>query len=594
MESNSKSTWDKSNILEKELAFNLNLVIYAVILWFSSLLLTGYAVYNANQSIQIPLVHLLNNFSLYQNDPFGATLPYYSSMLWRVVALANRLIPLEPLLIVLFLLERFLVIYAAGYLAKTFVPNSRLAVIAGMALFALAPNSIVGHGDFFTNYFEQTGLTIPLLLLGIASFYKSRSILWAVWIAIAFNLNSMYATYSLTYFGAIFFLDPAYRREWKRWFISLGLFLLLASPNILLTASAFGRKAGDSKLWLLTSQVRFPHHLYPLTWNPFSYLKFGILLFLFVGFLYQNRAKFEKLFRHGLIWTGVCLLWLVYAFVAAYIAKSPPMLVMHPGRATDLWYCFAGIAIISGCAAKVEADKTRKAFLEATLIATILVAILTTALAPTSLGLYIILAGLIAIAWQPAWNYIFAQGNDHRIAVLLTLWVFLVGAGAFTSRFKSTRNLETAFIVSPTKEMRQIADWASTKTPVNAVFLVNPEWEHFRSLSKRPVFVTWKDSAAILWDRTYVKEWVERLHAIGFDITKQKETSPEENRKSKSNVLQIRLREKLSSLYDELSDEDVKKLKGGFSIRYWVVPTDKPSTLPIVFKNRKYKVLELR
>jgi hypothetical protein len=594
MESNSKSTWNKSNILEKELAFDLNLTIYALILWFSSLLLTGYAVYTANQSIQIPLVHLLNNFSLYQNDPFGATLPYYSSMLWRVVAFANRLIPLEPLLIVLFLLERFLVIYAAGYLAQTFVSNSRLAVIGGMALFALAPNSIIGHGDFFTNYFEQTGLTIPFLLLGIASFYKSRTILWAVWIAIAFNLNSMYATYSLTYFGAIFFIDPAYRREWKRWFISLGLFLLIASPNILLTASAFGRKAGDSKLWLLTSQVRFPHHLYPLTWNPFSYLKFGILLFLFVAFLYQNRAKFEKLFRHGLIWTGVCLMWLVYAFVAAYVAKSPPMLVMHPGRATDLWYCFAGIAIISGCAFKVEAGKTRKAFLEAALIAGVLIAILTSALAPTSLGLYVMLAGVIAIAWQPAWNYIYSQGNDRRLGLLLTLWVFLVGAGAFSSRFKSTRNVKAALIDSPYGEMRQLADWASTQTPVNALFLVNPEWEHFRSLSKRPVFVTWKDSAAILWDRTYVKNWVERLRALGFDVTQQEQTTLTEDRTNKSSILQGELREKLSSLYDNLNDEDVKKLKGEFFIRYWIVPVEKSSNLPVVFKNKKFKILEVR
>jgi hypothetical protein len=594
MESNSKSTWNKSNILEKELAFDLNLTIYALILWFSSLLLTGYAVYTANQSIQIPLVHLLNNFSLYQNDPFGATLPYYSSMLWRVVAFANRLIPLEPLLIVLFLLERFLVIYAAGYLAQTFVSNSRLAVIGGMALFALAPNSIIGHGDFFTNYFEQTGLTIPFLLLGIASFYKSRTLLWAVWIAIAFNLNSMYATYSLTYFGAIFFIDPAYRREWKRWFISLGLFLLIASPNILLTASAFGRKAGDSKLWLLTSQVRFPHHLYPLTWNPFSYLKFGILLFLFVAFLYQNRAKFEKLFRHGLIWTGVCLMWLVYAFVAAYVAKSPPMLVMHPGRATDLWYCFAGIAIISGCAFKVEAGKTRKAFLEAALIAGVLIAVLTSALAPTSLGLYVMLAGVIAIAWQPAWNYIYSQGNDRRLGLLLTLWVFLVGAGAFSSRFKSTSNVKAAFINSPYGEMRQLGDWASTQTPVNALFLVNPEWEHFRSLSKRPVFVTWKDSAAILWDRTYVKNWVERLRALGFDVTQQEQTTLAEDRTNKSSILQGELREKLSSLYDNLNDEDVKKLKGEFFIRYWIVPIEKSSNLPVVFKNKKFKILEVR
>ncbi|MCL1465566.1 DUF6798 domain-containing protein [Argonema galeatum] len=562
---------------------NPSIHIYAIILFLASLLMTGYAVYYGNQSIQIPLVHLLNNPALYPNDPFAATLPYYSSMLWRVVALGVRVFPLEPLFIVLFLLERLLVIYAAGYLAQAFAPNSRLAVVAGMALFALAPNSILGHGDVLTNYFEQTGLTIPFLLLAIAAFYKNNPILWAIWMGVAFNLNSMYATYALTYFGAIFFTAPFYRRAWKKWIHAFGLFLLIASPNIILTASAFGKKTTDSNLWIVTSQVRFPHHLYPLTWSFISYLQFFTLAVLFVGFLYQNKQKWSKLFRHGIVWTGVCLLWLVYAFIAAYVAKSPPMLVMHPGRATDLWYCFAGIAIISGCAVKIEENHTRKTLLQATSIAGVLLGVLTTALSPKYIGLYVMLAGLIALIWEPIWNYVFERGNERRLALLLTSWVFLVGTGAFLSRFQNTRNVKDALIESPYTELRQIADWASKNTPLDAVFLVDPELEHFRSLSKRPVFVTWKDSSAMLWYRPYVKDWVERMRLLGFDITKSQEILDNEA-----------FRVKLSSFYNNLSDADVSKIQINYSIRYWVVSAKKTSSFPVIFQNRKFKILNLQ
>lgn len=557
---------------------------YAIIFFLASLLLTGYAIYKSNQSIQIPLVHLLNNPALYPNDPFATTLPYYSSMLWRVLAFGVHFVPLEPLFIVVFLLERLLVIYAVGYLAQTFIPKSRLAAIAGMALFALAPNSILAQGSFYANYLEQTGLTIPFLLLAIAAFYKNNSTWWAIWLAIAFNLNSMYATYGLTYFGAVFILAPFYRRAWKKWLLAFGLFLLIASPNIILTASAFGKAVTDNELWLATSHARFPHHLFPLDWSLFNYLKFTILNILFVGFLWQNKQQWKKLFRHGIVWTGVSLLWLVYAFVAAYIAKSPAMLVMHPGRATDLWYCFAGIAIVSICAAKIEETSTRKTLIQAILISGVVVGVLTTVLSLNSVGLYLILFLGSAILSKPAWHRIFQQGNERRLALLLTLWVFLVGTGAFWNRYHNSRNgnIRNALLDAPYKEIRQVANWAIANTPVDAVFLIDPELEHFRSLAERPVFVTWKDAAAMLWYRPYVKDWVERMSALGLDL-------------SKPEILDNQaFRVNLSTLYNKLSDRDVEKLKDKFTVRYWVVPTKKASSFPVVFQNKKFKVLDLQ
>jgi hypothetical protein len=555
----------------------ISIPIYTLIFFFCSLLQTGYAVYVQNQALQIPLVHFLNNPSLYPNDPFGATLPYYSSTLWYGVALLHRFIPLEPVLLTLFLFERILLIYAAGRLAQAFAPQSKLAVVGAMALLALAISPIIGSGTVVEDYFEQTGFSIPFFLLATASFYKQRPLPCAIWLAIGFNLNSMYGVYAITYLGAAFLLDSTYRRAWKKWMLFFGLFLLLASPAIYLTAAAFGREAVDKQLWLAASKFRFAHHLYPLAWGKENFLRFSILIVFLITILYQNRQRVGKLFKYSAIWAGVCVLWVLYAFVAAYIAKSPSMIVMHPGRATDLWYCLAGIALISGCAVQLEASRGKAKWLLAALVfgSSFLIWY-------QFVGTYIIAVCLIALTFRPVWYYIL---DTNRVALLLTLVVFLMGFKSFRSRISQTGSFDAALIRRPSSSMEEVINWTSANTPLEAQFLVElisdpslPGWEEFRGLAKRPVFVTWKDGSAILWDRPYVQAWAERLNALGFDITKEESTNA---------------KNKLENLYKNLRDEDIKRLQSRFIINYWIVPADHPSAFPVAFQNQSYKVLKL-
>jgi hypothetical protein len=554
--------------------------IHGFILFILSFLVSGYTIYEINQAIQIPLIHLLNNPSLYPNDPFAATLLDYPALLWRIVAWMARVIPLEPLLLGLFVLERLLVIYAAGNLARTLANESKLAIVGAIAIFALAITPILGHGTIVETYFEQTGLSIPFFLLAIASFYQSRPLPCAIWTAIGFNLNCMYGTYALTYFGAVFLLDATYRQAWKKWLRAFGLFLVLASPTIVLTISAFARNAPDNHLWLLATQLRFSHHFYPLSWDWEEFAKFAVLVVALLALLYQNRQKLEKLFKHGAIWTGVSLLWLVYAILAAYLFKSPSMLVMHPARGTDLWYCFAGIALTSLCALNVETRQGRHRGIFWAIAFCVSIFFW-----HTPVGLYIIIAVyLIALIWQPLGDYLLAKESSSHLALLIAVGVFLAGVGNFRSRLAKTQSLEMALLQRPTSSIEEIANWATVNTSPNAVFLVSPaarDGRYFRALAKRPVFTTWKDASAILWERSFVQVWAERIKVFGFDITQEK--------------LELeKASEKLKSLYEHLQDKDVKLLKSRFPINYWVVSVKKPSEFAIAFQNPSYKILELK
>lgn len=556
-------------------------IVTFLTLLISSFLINKYSIYYSNQSLQISLVNLLNDNSLYPKDPFVATLPNYSSKLWPLVALANRYIPLEPLFFVLFLLEKILLIYAAGNLAKTFVPNSWLATFGTMAAFAVGIKPILGEGTIVTNYFEQTGLSIPFFLLAIASFYKTRPIAWAIWLAIGFNWNSMYGVYAITYCGAVFLLDINYRNDWKKWIAAFGLFLLLASPAILHTLSAFNRNSTNNDLWLIACQLFYPWHFYPHVWSPKGIAKFGVLLIVVVALVYKNKHKLEKLFKFVTTCTLVSLFWFVYAVLAAYIAKSPSMLVMHPVRGTDLWYCIAGTALVSICGMGIEENRSgqRRYLYVAAFAGSIII------LHPMvdSYIIYIIGALLIGVLLKPVRNFILGMENAKYLSLAITLLILLIGLTNFGKELAKTGNIKDAFIGRPPYIYEQLADWARLNTAKDAVFLNPPNWDnwtYFRALAKRAVFVNWNDGAAILWDRPFVEVWAERLNALGLDITED-------------GLNHLKARRKLRDLYNELEDEDVKKLQLRYSIDYWVVPIKKSSKFAIAFQNKSYKVLDL-
>lgn len=97
--------------------------------------------------------------------------------------------------------------------------------------------------------------------------------------------------------------------------------------------------------------------------------------------------------------------------------------------------------------------------------------------------------------------------------------------------------------------------------------------------SRRPVFVTFQDGSAILWDRAFVKEWVDRMHAIGLEV---------------ADGARIRVqRPWLTSTYDRLTDVDARRLSEWASVRYWVVRRDQTSAYPVVYQQGSYKVLKI-
>jgi len=151
-----------------------------LVIWAASIALTGLSIGapGRNNELHFPLVQVLNDPALYPGDPFAATLAGYASMVWPLVAIPARWIELQWLLIPLAVLERLLVLWAGGRLARALAPGSDLAVIGAWILFAGAPRPLVGAGTIVTGEFEQTGVAVALFMLAAAALLEDQLERW--------------------------------------------------------------------------------------------------------------------------------------------------------------------------------------------------------------------------------------------------------------------------------------------------------------------------------------------------------------------------------------------------------------------------------
>ena len=557
--------------------WRFSLWLQGSILFLTSLIISGYQIYSGNHAVQIPLIQSINDPTLFPNDPFVSTLVHYIGPIWRLLGVLKNLVSLETLLGLFFLASRALIFIAAARLAMTLNPSSKLAGVGAMAFFALYPTPIIGHGTLVNNYFEHTSLAIAFLLLATASFYTMRPYYWALWLAIGFNLNVLYGVYACVYFAALFLLDTNYRSNWKNWILPGFLFVVLASPTIVQTASAFRVDTVDQELWLRVSEVRHPFHIFPLTWKPFKYNLLFAFISCFVIVIYLGKKELSKLYKHGIIWLAVSLCWLIYAFAAAYIAQSPAMLVMEPARGMDLWFIFAAISMIAVFSRLIEKNMSNKRL---NIILFFFSIFWFWFFEFTFLMEWIFLILTIGVIWKPLWRFVLREGNPTRLSNIVVLIVMFLGLITFSIQLYSDRVI--TIIRYPKSQIQEVAEWAVENTSKGDVFLIDPNWSEFRALSQRPVYVTWKDGTAILWERSFVSEWVTRIESFGFSFENTNESGTADGFRP------------LTRLYENLDDENIIALSSTYPIRFWVVRVDHASSFPVVFQTAGYKVLDLK
>jgi hypothetical protein len=548
-------------------------IAWALLMFVLSLGITGYDSHHSNQALQIPIVHLWNDPDLYPGDPLAEALSGYTTVVWPLVAYADRLLPLETVLLLGFLTERFLLIVAAGAAGAALLPHQRWAPVASMAAFAIGPDPFLGSGTLVETYLEQTGVAIVVLLFALAAFLRGNRFTWAVLCGVAFNVNPLYTAYAMTYFSLAVLLTHEHRSEWKRWVLPGAVFVCLSLPMFIWARRAQSHGEVDSQLWVEIGRLRHHHHLFPHTVALSKIWKHVVLSGWLLAIVIAGARREAGTRRLTLALFVASLGWACFALVAAYIAPAPSTLVWQPMRGSDIWFMYLGIALPSLIASgSPDSGVARR------VIGSLPLAIFLVLWSPWRAIRPIAPVALLLVALAPA---VFRRCSSirpcHPYAMILVVTLVMLAAINTAERFAETGEFLTR---GPGEEILQISEWARELSSRDSLFLTPPvDFIQFRSLSQRSSFCDHKDAAAIFLHRPYASEWNRRMLALGYDSSQHRG----DNRKQ--------LRRDLRQAYEDLTDQDLQRLSEEYALDYWIVRRDRVTSFPVAFETTSHKVL---
>ena len=169
----------------------------------------------------------------------------------------------------------------------------------------------------------------------------------------------------------------------------------------------------------------------------------------------------------------------------------PRLLVLQPARASDVWLLFASVFVVCVFARRLETSR-----LDAR-VGTVLLMVAIGVWVTAHGAIEMIVLLLLALVWRsvPAPR----AESPRRLAPLVVAFVFAGALLALGLRAKERGSLRAALGSRPPAEQVRLGEWAQRSTAREAVFLIDPEWDEFRPLARRPIYTTWKDGAAVLW-----------------------------------------------------------------------------------------------
>lgn len=553
-------------------------VAVGVYLLFSVVNLGCMAVYGPNHSMEIPLLEHAHDPSLFPNDPLTGTFAYHASYYWKIVAALTQHARFEPFLRAFVILQRGLMLYAFGSLARFFAPKSQLAMVACLGALALGiPYLQLGSSDVgLAIYAEQSSLTLAFVLLALVAFLRFERLWWAFFLAAAALLNIFLSVHVFVFFAFAFVLVDEYRTEWRRWIPAAALFGVLTLPLLPLLLPALHGTSASSELWIQAHRIRSAHHLFPLTWPLSAYVRlFSVTALALVA----SRMTMDATDIRARLFAAFCagaLFWLAMAFAAANVFHSVSFLCLQPGRALSIFEDL-GIVVLLCALARLAEERSR------TWMVALAVAIAWLANTQGVMQWQALLVSLVLLAVMLSRvipKYAGIQLDSRSLAIALTIvFVPRVVLGALGDR-NPTSSFAAAFTRDSMPSYAAVAEDAKLHSTIDETFLVPPDWELFRPVAERSVFVTYKDGTASFYDRDYLVPWLERLRALGFDLLA-------------SGVTPENAPDLLAHAYDALDDSAVAAIRARYRVDVWIVPSSKASHFPVVFERDGFKALDL-
>lgn len=592
----------------------------------ASLLATlwGYNYSSGNAEEQLPFIFRALDSSFLTNDFFTNTYNLYGPRTFfsEFIAFFARLIPLATTLFFLTLIANIAIAFISTRVSQYFFPRSRFSAFLAAAGVLTLKTFWLGYSNIiYRSFLEPEHLAMPLILLGFYLILKHKYIS----AALSFGIASLFHALLGLELGWILFgvvvlnlvVQKIRREPQKTKLLPLGISL------VVLTAFSFGLlypytqqpSIPAEEFIHLVAYVRHPHHYLPSTFEPWQWGQAAVYLigFSFTFWFALKRSETLRDHRRFLISIGALLALLClggYLFVevwpsrlwtSAQMFRLPYLLkwfsiVLLTGWAGDLIENPAdkesrllGISAAAGLVTPVSLAFVPLALwartvilprlkLSQKLLDDIVILVLTLGLAAfykpefrTWACFLILFAAVGLITFMKSKTLGILTGTALPLAFSA---IFLLFNSTFTPPSFLKYELPVFSLYKTTGEVAEVASFAKTNTPTDAVFYTPPRMGEFRYLAERAIVV---DFAAYPFQDLSMREWQRRIAdcygvspLLGFDSLTQ-----------------------LNLTVYRISDEELKLLSDRYGFEYAVVYDSTNTNFPIIFRTQSLKLIQI-
>jgi hypothetical protein len=483
----------------------------------------------SNNAFHIPIVLRWFDLPRFADDAFVQSLRQFATPVYPIISLFATETTISFIFFALWFAMRALTCYALINLAETLrakdVWQQAACVSAACLAITAYRYSPVGADGVLLSYFSHTELAQAVALLSLVHMERLRLVKAGLLVGLTFAINVFVGVWLLAPLGLIC-LDhllsgagsPAARLR-----------------SVLVAAAAFTVPALPVVVWILRDQI----HAAPV---DFDYRAFLAGFYGFHFFIEASGWKEHLRLAVIVVAAALSLLsvragrrwWLILVgFVAVLLigvvvgetASNRFILNLHLLR-VDGMIVWLGLLLVATAIVPAlwSRDLSRVAIAIISLIG----------LAAGRAGWLIVTAGVLLL--MAPWRFPrlmagrpFARpdpsdggpGLPRLTVTAATAGALMVSAAWLTGGYQEkvapdapdTRPLEIAMWgTSPViPDYLEVKSWVRRNTPEDAVILVSPELSDFRDDSRRSVWITRHDGAAVMWNPAFHAVWKKRL-----------------------------------------------------------------------------------
>lgn len=479
-----------------------------------------------DQSVQIPVIESYADPGLFQGDFLLEVRASYVTLFYPALGYLSRAVPLEPLMLALYVLASAATLAGVYGLTVTVFHEPLAGLVAALLWMAYLPNP---GGDFTHSPFvTHTTFAAAFQVWALVLFFRRRPLAAAVVLGVAANINAMTSFFVAVMWGAALLVDP--RRSLARIARIYGVLLIFALPVLVWRLSLPFSEASLGEFVEIV-RLRLWYAVFPFSFSPLLWAGFGAMLVL-----WRVSWRFGRPGQHRQIVAmvgGIAVLCLV-GIVFSELVPVEFIIELQLVRSTWLINLLILVYVAHMITRLLETPQSRRRWIAFALMLPFVLPRLVIEFFPPGQPTPYPLVIDLDTPWVDAHGAAVAAILACTLVVLLgSVWALRRGAvnrgrAAWTLGWFAASLVGLALpafvpAMLPAAQQRATGDWRQTllwieaNTGADAYFVTPPQYDGFRMVARRGYVGDWKDGTVGIFHNGWAIEWYERMLDLGFD-----------------------------------------------------------------------------